>query len=123
MKTICVDDEPLAVEYTLRQCTRLPEIEEAKGFTDSLLALDYLRAHPVDLAILDINMPQIDGISEIMEMEKGVLRVKTDTFVCDAYLFYSGDSDTINAYRGEYMSSYSWASMTEAILSWRTTNR
>ena len=40
-----------------------------------------------------------------------------------AYLFYSGDSDTINAYRGEYMSSYSWASMTEAILSWRTTNR
>ena len=32
MKTICVDDEPLAVEYTLRQCTRLPEIEEAKGF-------------------------------------------------------------------------------------------
>jgi two-component SAPR family response regulator len=63
------------------------------------------------------------GISEIMEMEKGVLRVKTDTFVCDAYLFYSGDSDTINAYRGEYMSSYAWASMTEAILYWRTTNR
>ena len=266
MKAICVDDEPLAVEYTLRQCTRLPEIEEAKGFTDSLLALDYLRAHPVDLAILDINMPQIDGITlaarikqispqtailfltaykeyafdayavhptgyllkpvsqeklasevryacggtrrstkahvqiktfgtfdvyvderpvsfkvakakeilaylvdkqgsgvtrselfaavwedslydrrmqkqldvyirllretlqeygipEIMEMEKGVLRVKPETFICDAYLFYSGDSDTINAYRGEYMSSYSWASMTEAILSWRTTNR
>ena len=63
------------------------------------------------------------GIPEIMEMEKGVLRVKPETFICDAYLFYSGDSDTINAYRGEYMSSYSWASMTEAILSWRTTNR
>ena len=63
------------------------------------------------------------GIPEIMEMEKGVLRVKPETFICDAYLFYSGDSDMINAYRGEYMSSYSWASMTEAILSWRTTNR
>ena len=46
-----------------------------------------------------------------------------DAFVCDAYLFYSGDSDVINAYRGEYMSSYSWASMTEAILYWRTTSR
>ena len=33
--------------------------------------------------------------------------------------FFSGDADTINAYRGEYMSSYSWASMTEGILSWR----
>ena len=43
MKTICVDDEPLAVEYTLGQCTRLPEIDEAKGFTDALLALDWLR--------------------------------------------------------------------------------
>ena len=59
------------------------------------------------------------GISQIMEMEKGVLRVKPDTFSCDAYLFFSGDSDMINAYRGEYMSSYSWANMTEAILSWR----
>ena len=56
-------------------------------------------------------------------MKKGVLRVKPDTFTCDAYLFYSGDSDVINSYRGEYMSSYSWANMTEAILSWRTTNQ
>ena len=62
------------------------------------------------------------GAEQIMEIEKGVLRVKPDTFSCDAYLFFSGDADTINAYRGEYMSSYSWASMTEGILSWRTIN-
>ena len=266
MKVICVDDEPLAVEYTLGQCALLPGIDEAKGFTEAQSALDWLRDHTADLAILDINMPQIDGIdlaarikqarpetailfltayreyaydaysvhptgyllkpvsqqklaeevryacggtrpsspahiriktfgtfdiyvddrpvsfklarskeilaylvdkqgsgvtrgelfaaiwednlydrrrqkqldvyirslreslqeygiSEIMEMEKGVLRVKPETFACDAYLFYSGDSDAINAYRGEYMSSYSWASMTEAILSWKTTKR
>ena len=63
------------------------------------------------------------GISEIMEMEKGILRVKPDTFVCDAYRFYSGDSDAINAYRGEYMSAYSWASMTEGILFWNAAKR
>ena len=62
------------------------------------------------------------GISEIMEMKKGVLRVKPKAFVCDAYLFFSGDIDTINSYRGEYMSSYSWASMTEAIMYRRTTS-
>lgn len=266
MNVICIDDEPLAVEYTLSQCKHLPEIDEAIGFTEAHSALERLRSHPADLAILDINMPEIDGItlaarikqehpetailfltaykeyafeayavhptgyllkpvsqeklasevryacketrrsshghihvktfgtfdvyvddrpvsfklakakeilaylvdkqgsgvtraelfaavwegdlydrkmqkqldvyirslretlqeygiSEIMEMDKGVLRVKPDTFVCDAYLFYSGDSDVINAYRGEYMSSYSWASMTEAILFWRTANR
>jgi len=262
MKVICVDDEPLAVEYTLGQCALLPEIDETKGFTDAQRALDWLAENPADLALLDINMPEIDGITlaarikqlrpqtailfltaykeyafdayavhpvgyllkpvaleklaaeiryagqgvraaasahiqvktfgyfdvyvdsrpisfklakskeilaylvdkqgsgvtraelfaavwedrmydrkqqkqldvyirslretlreygveEMMEMEKGVLRVKPDTFTCDAYLFYSGDSDVISAYRGEYMSSYSWASFTEGILSWR----
>ena len=266
MKVICVDDEPLAVEYTLGQCALLPEIDEVKGFTQAQSALDWIRDHSADLAILDINMPEIDGITlaarikqarpetailfltaykeyafdayavhptgyllkpvsqeklaaevrhafgethrstqehvrvrtfgtfdvfvddrpvsfklakareilaflvdkqgsgvtraeifaavwednlydrrmqkqldvyirslrgtlqeygiqQILEMEKGILRVRPETFACDAYLFYSGDSDTINAYRGEYMSSYSWASMTEAILSWTTTNR
>ena len=183
MKAICVDDEPLAVEYTLGQCARLSEIDDVHGFTDGQKALDWLSDHPVDLALLDINMPKLDGItlaarikellaylvdkqgagvsraelvaaiwedrlydrkqqkqldvyirslretlqeygiSKIMEMEKGILRVKPDTFVCDAYLFYSGDSDAINAYRGEYMSAYSWASMTEGILFWNAANR
>ncbi|MBQ5985881.1 MAG: two-component system response regulator, partial [Clostridia bacterium] len=63
------------------------------------------------------------GATEIMTKEKCVRRVNPDTFLCDAYRFYSGDSDAINAYRGEYMSSYSWASMTEAILFWRTTGK
>ena len=56
-------------------------------------------------------------------MVKGVLRVNPDTFSCDAYRFYSGDSDAINSYRGEYMSSYSWASITESMLFWKGTDR
>ena len=266
MRIICIDDEPLAVEYTVEQCKLLQGASEVKGFTSAVDALNDLKAHPADIAIVDINMPEMDGITlaarikelrpetavifltaykkyafdaysvhpagyllkpvsqetlatevdhackvsrhspgahiqintfgffdvyvddrpvnfklakakeilaylvdkqgsgvtraelfaavwedrlydrkmqkqldvyirslretlkeygvpEIMEMEKGVLRVRPDTFVCDAYRFYSGDSDAINAYRGEYMSSYSWASITEAILYWRTTNR
>lgn len=266
MRIICVDDEPLAVEYTVGQCRQLLQAGEVKGFTSAQEALDDFMIHPADVAILDINMPEIDGIalaarikqahpgtailfltaykehafdayavhptgyllkpvsqeklaaeiayasrekhpsmsarihiktfgafdvfvddrpisfklakakeilaylvdkqgsgvtraeifaavwedlqydrrmqkqldvyirslretlqeydvSEIMEMEKGVLRVRTDTFICDAYLFFSGDSDVINSYRGEYMSSYSWASMTEGILSWRTNKK
>ena len=176
MRAICVDDEPLAVEYTLDQCKRLPQIREAKGFTDALAALEWLGTHSAELAILDINMPKMDGIElaarikqrspqtailfltayreyafdawsvrpsgyllkpvsleklaeevrhacgaeEILRIDRGVLRVDPERFVCDAYLFFSGDSDMINAYRGEYMNTYSWASMTESILTWST---
>ena len=54
MNVICVDDEPLAVEYTLSQCSLLPGIDEAKGFTEAQSALDWLSDHSADLAILDI---------------------------------------------------------------------
>ena len=63
MKAICVDDELYAMQYTVRQCQLLPRPVEATGFTRAREALDYLRDHPVDLAILDINMPDMDGIA------------------------------------------------------------
>ena len=266
MKAICVDDEKLITDYLVSMCRSMPPLTEAEGFTRGRDALAWLQENPADLALLDINMPRLDGItlaarikemhpqtailfltaykeyafdayavrpagyllkpvpleklaaevrylcgerhpsapehiriktfgnfdvyvdgkpigfklakskeilaylvdrqgagvsraelfaavwedrpydrkqqkqldlyirslretlqaygiSAILEMEKGILRVRPDTFVCDAYLFYSGDSDTINAYRGEYMSAYPWASMTEGILFWNATNK
>ena len=59
------------------------------------------------------------GIEEIFEMQKGALRVRPENFTCDAYLFFSGDSDAVNSYRGEYMNAYSWASMTESMMYWK----
>lgn len=55
------------------------------------------------------------GISRIFEMERGTLRVVPETFSCDAYRFFAGDPAAVNAYRGEYMSAYSWASLTDGI--------
>ena len=59
------------------------------------------------------------GIEEIFEMNKGTLRVIPDKFSCDAYRFFDGDIDAVNAYRGEYMNSYSWASITESYMTWK----
>ena len=56
------------------------------------------------------------GISGILEMNRGTLRVCPEMFDCDLYRFFEGDIDAVNAYRGEYMSSYSWASLTEAYM-------
>ncbi len=266
MNAVCVDDEPLAVEYTLNQCAKLPEIDGIKGFTEASPALEWIREHDVDIALLDINMPEIDGImlaarikqesprtavifmtaykeyafdayavhpagyllkpvsleklaaeirligtekqtahtghirirtfgnfdiyvdgrplsfklakskeilaclvdkqgsgitraelfaavwenkqydrgmqkqldvyirsmretlreagaEDIVEMNKGVLRIRPEMFVCDAYLFFSGESSAVNDFHGEYMSSYSWASMTESFLYWKALSK
>ena len=49
------------------------------------------------------------GAEDIIEMKKGMLRVLPEKMDCDMYRFFEGDVDTINAYRGEYMTGYSWA--------------
>ena len=54
------------------------------------------------------------GIGEILEVKGGMIRICPETFDCDLYRFLGGDVETVNSYRGEYMSSYPWASMTEA---------
>ena len=56
------------------------------------------------------------GISEIFEMSKGSMRICPELLDCDLYHFFEGDIDAVNAFRGEYMSSYAWANLTEAYM-------
>ena len=56
------------------------------------------------------------GIPDIFEIEKGLMRVVPEKFDCDLYRFFDKDKEAIKSFRGEYMSSYSWASATEGYL-------
>ena len=260
MKIVCVDDEMLVLGLTVSMCRELPQKPEVNGFDNAHDALAFLQDHPVDIVMLDINMPDMDGITlamqikrqhpdtaiifltgyseyavdafavhasgyllkpvskerlasevayvlerrapknstarilvktfgefevyargetvhfsrerskellaylvdrqgggvtranafavlwedevydrrmqkqfdvivrslaatleeygigDMFEMNKGQLRVVPQKFDCDLYHFIKGEPDYINAYRGEYMSSYSWASLTEAYM-------
>lgn len=55
-------------------------------------------------------------VSDIFEMEKGLMRVDPDKVDCDLYRFLDGDENAIKSFRGEYMSSYTWSSITEGYL-------
>lgn len=264
MNVICIDDERILMEDTVSMCREMPEIADVNGFTKAADALDWLNSNPVDLALLDIDMPDMNGlelairikdrspdaavifltgyaqyavdafmlhasgyllkpvskeqlaaeiryvfslkrktlsadkrvsvrtfggfevyvddrqikfhmakckellaylvdrqgcsvtrpelsailwedriydrrqqkrldvyirslrdtlaeygIERILEMRRGTLRVVPEEFDCDAYRFFAGDPDAVNAYRGEYMSAYSWASITEGVMFWQ----
>ena len=62
MQIICVDDETLILELTVSMCAGLPQKPEVRGFQKANDALQWLREHRVDIVILDINMPDMNGI-------------------------------------------------------------
>ena len=47
------------------------------------------------------------------------LAIKRDMVDCDYYRMLDGDMDALNSYRGEYMTEYSWAELTNANLYFR----
>ena len=59
------------------------------------------------------------GIADILQMRGGEMWIAPEKLDCDLYRFLQGDPQAVNAYRGEYMSLYSWASFTEARLEQR----
>ena len=63
MRAICIDDEELVLKLTVSMCEAIPQLDEVRGFTTVKDAMDWLKLHTVDLAILDIDMPEMNGIA------------------------------------------------------------
>ena len=83
MKLICVDDEALVLQYTVSICREiLPEGSEVNGFTRAAEALDYVAANPVELALLDVDMPGMNGL----ELAARLKEIRPDT----AIIFVTG---------------------------------
>ena len=49
------------------------------------------------------------GAEDVIVKNRLGIAIDPDKIDCDLYRFMKGDPTAINAYRGEYMSPYSWA--------------
>jgi DNA-binding LytR/AlgR family response regulator len=63
LRTLLVDDEPLAVERLVMLCAALPLIDIVGTAGDGLEALRIAAETEPDLVFLDIEMPRMDGIA------------------------------------------------------------
>jgi len=63
MKYIIIDDEPAAIEVLKFHLKNIPFMELKATFRDPLVAIEYLQENTIDLMFLDINMPNLSGIS------------------------------------------------------------
>ena len=63
LKTLLVDDEPLAIERLQILCARVPGLNLAGTASDGAAALRLVEALKPDLVLLDIAMPGLDGMA------------------------------------------------------------
>lgn len=63
MRTLIVDDEPLAVERLQILCARIPALQVVGTAGDGAQALRLAEALDPELLLLDMTMPELDGLS------------------------------------------------------------
>jgi DNA-binding LytR/AlgR family response regulator len=80
IRTIAIDDEPLALKLISGYITKTPFLELISTFDNPLSALDFLDNEPVDLIFADIQMPDLSGTEFVRIMDKGPKVVFTTAY-------------------------------------------
>jgi DNA-binding LytR/AlgR family response regulator len=65
LKTVIIDDEPLAVDIIKNYCDTVAHIEVLGCFTNPVEAMNFINTNAVDLIFLDIEMPLLSGLEFI----------------------------------------------------------
>lgn len=80
LKCILVDDEPLALNLLEGYAAQIPQLEVAGKFTHPVKALEFLRENPVDLLLVDIQMPDLNGLELVSQLAVKPLLIFTTAF-------------------------------------------
>ena len=63
IKAIAIDDEKMALDIIIRYVEKMPSIELSETFINPFKAIEYLKENAVEIIFLDINMPDLSGLS------------------------------------------------------------
>lgn len=91
LKAISIDDEPRAHHVIEHYASKIEQLELVESFTSPLKAASYLKDHSIDLVFLDINMPDMDGMSLLKTLKDPPTVIFTTAY--DEYAVESYDHE------------------------------
>ena len=77
---LIVEDEPLARNLMTEYVKKIPYLNLIDACSSPLAAIEILRNQPVDLLFLDIQMPEITGISLLKALQKKPMVILTTAY-------------------------------------------
>jgi len=80
LRSIAIDDEPMALEVVKSHAAKVPFVEMKECFTDGIKGLEYLKENKVDLLFLDIKMPDISGMELATLIPKETMVIFTTAY-------------------------------------------
>ncbi len=92
IKVIAVDDEPLALQLVEGYITKTPFLQLEGLFDNPMDAAEFIKANPVDLVFVDIQMPDLTGTEFVRTLENAPMVIFTT-----AYEKYAVEGFKLNA--------------------------
>jgi two-component system LytT family response regulator len=94
LNCLIVDDEPLARNLIAEYVKKVPYLTLVKICESPVEAIEALRNNAIDLVFLDIQMPEITGISLLKSLQKKPLVILTTAY--SEYALESYDLDVVD---------------------------
>ncbi len=80
LNCIIVDDEPLARNLLIDYVKKVPLLNLVEALPSALPVMDLLRNHRIDLLFLDVQMPELTGISLLKILQKKPIVILTTAY-------------------------------------------
>jgi two-component system LytT family response regulator len=84
IKSIAIDDEPLALDIIREYCSKVPFLDLIRTFVNAIDSIEFIRNNKIDLIFLDIQMEELSGIQLL-----NALTVKPYVIFTTAYDTYA----------------------------------
>ncbi len=95
MVIYAIDDEKNALEYIIRKIKSAAPDAEVYGFDNAQKAIDSAKELKFDVAFMDIQMPEIDGITLAKKIKK--INPKSNMIFVTGYSEYTMDAFSVDA--------------------------